>query len=236
MMTGYSNTVYFVINSRLEAGCVYVARLYTSFSSSFIRYFTSKYWLLSFLFQGVVKKLGEIKTTVSCLNEYSFAGKAVFCEKPITSDTDSTASSYDLAERQKQPLFCAFHRYLISFVYCSLFSYVTNYTLFFFSLFFWYCQPKAMWCIAGNLSILYVTWMAAYHFAKSTGTKRLPPCRSNHCSLQSHGDIGQGLFFSLRELWQTGTASLIMWSQHPMSAASTPVLTPTGRTSSLFLN
>ena len=141
-MTGYSNTVYFVINSRLEAGCVYVARLYTSFSSSFIRYFTSKYWLLSFLFQGVVKKLGEIKTTVSCLNEYSFAGKAVFCEKPITSDTDSTASSYDLAERQKQPLFCAFHRYLISFVYCSFFSYVTNYTFFFFFVIFLVLSAK----------------------------------------------------------------------------------------------
>ncbi|KAK7090396.1 hypothetical protein V1264_010199 [Littorina saxatilis] len=38
------------------------------------------------------------------------AGKAVFCEKPITSDKDSTAVCYDLAETSRQPLFCAFHR------------------------------------------------------------------------------------------------------------------------------
>ncbi|XP_076435718.1 inositol 2-dehydrogenase-like [Babylonia areolata] len=38
------------------------------------------------------------------------AGKAVFCEKPITADTESTAACYDLSERLRHPLFCAFHR------------------------------------------------------------------------------------------------------------------------------
>nr|KAG5687017.1 hypothetical protein BaRGS_016487 [Batillaria attramentaria] len=37
-------------------------------------------------------------------------GKAVFCEKPITSEYASTAACYDLAESQKKPLFNAFHR------------------------------------------------------------------------------------------------------------------------------
>ncbi|XP_062567847.1 inositol 2-dehydrogenase-like [Saccostrea cucullata] len=38
------------------------------------------------------------------------AGKAVFCEKPITDAIDSTAACYDLAEKQKKPLFNAMHR------------------------------------------------------------------------------------------------------------------------------
>lgn len=38
------------------------------------------------------------------------AGKAVFCEKPITAHLDSTAACYDLAQVHKTPLFCAFHR------------------------------------------------------------------------------------------------------------------------------
>lgn len=38
------------------------------------------------------------------------AGKAVFCEKPITSQLACTAACYDLAESQKKPLFHAFHR------------------------------------------------------------------------------------------------------------------------------
>ncbi|KAL8579644.1 hypothetical protein ACOMHN_025596 [Nucella lapillus] len=38
------------------------------------------------------------------------AGKAVFCEKPVTADIEGTVACYDLAERHKQPLFCAFHR------------------------------------------------------------------------------------------------------------------------------
>ncbi|XP_048747073.2 inositol 2-dehydrogenase-like [Ostrea edulis] len=38
------------------------------------------------------------------------AGKAVFCEKPITDDLSSTAACYDLAEKQKKPLFNAMHR------------------------------------------------------------------------------------------------------------------------------
>jgi hypothetical protein len=38
------------------------------------------------------------------------SGKAVFCEKPITADISSTLACYDLADKMKQPLFCAFHR------------------------------------------------------------------------------------------------------------------------------
>ncbi|XP_069104126.1 inositol 2-dehydrogenase-like [Argopecten irradians] len=38
------------------------------------------------------------------------AGKAVFCEKPITVQEDSTRKCYELAESRNLPLFCAFHR------------------------------------------------------------------------------------------------------------------------------
>ena len=44
------------------------------------------------------------------------------------------------------------------------------------------------------------------------------------------------VFFAQRELWQTGTATLMMWSQYPTSAASRPALTPVGRSSHPFLN
>ncbi|XP_033760607.1 inositol 2-dehydrogenase-like [Pecten maximus] len=38
------------------------------------------------------------------------AGKAVFCEKPVTIAEDSTRKCYELAESRNLPLFCAFHR------------------------------------------------------------------------------------------------------------------------------
>ncbi|XP_052785794.1 inositol 2-dehydrogenase-like [Mya arenaria] len=38
------------------------------------------------------------------------AGKAVFCEKPLTTSIQSTRACYDLAEQKNKPLFCAFHR------------------------------------------------------------------------------------------------------------------------------
>ncbi|XP_067668806.1 uncharacterized oxidoreductase YrbE-like [Haliotis asinina] len=38
------------------------------------------------------------------------ANKAVFCEKPVTPDIESTETYYDLAERNNVPLFCAFQR------------------------------------------------------------------------------------------------------------------------------
>ncbi|XP_046365309.2 uncharacterized oxidoreductase YrbE-like [Haliotis rufescens] len=38
------------------------------------------------------------------------ANKAVFCEKPVTPDIESTGSCYDLAEKNNVPLFCAFQR------------------------------------------------------------------------------------------------------------------------------
>ncbi|KAK3094453.1 hypothetical protein FSP39_001892 [Pinctada imbricata] len=38
------------------------------------------------------------------------AEKAVFCEKPITADIETTKACYELAEKKKRPLFCAFHR------------------------------------------------------------------------------------------------------------------------------
>ncbi|KAK3787357.1 hypothetical protein RRG08_065358 [Elysia crispata] len=38
------------------------------------------------------------------------AGKAVFSEKPITPDVDSTRSCYEMAEAKGIPLLCAFHR------------------------------------------------------------------------------------------------------------------------------
>ena len=44
------------------------------------------------------------------LLQYLFTGKAVFCEKPITSDRATTKALYDLATKKNKPLFCAFHR------------------------------------------------------------------------------------------------------------------------------
>ncbi|XP_041351704.1 uncharacterized oxidoreductase YrbE-like [Gigantopelta aegis] len=38
------------------------------------------------------------------------AGKAVFCEKPITRDRATTKQLYALAKKHNKPLFCAFHR------------------------------------------------------------------------------------------------------------------------------
>ncbi|WAR29996.1 YRBE-like protein, partial [Mya arenaria] len=38
------------------------------------------------------------------------AGKAVFCEKPLTTSIQSTRACYDLAEQKNKPIFCAFHR------------------------------------------------------------------------------------------------------------------------------
>ncbi|WAR29975.1 IOLG-like protein, partial [Mya arenaria] len=38
------------------------------------------------------------------------AGKAVFCEKPLTTCIQSTRACYDLAKQKNKPLFCAFHR------------------------------------------------------------------------------------------------------------------------------
>ncbi|XP_038074857.1 myo-inositol 2-dehydrogenase-like [Patiria miniata] len=38
------------------------------------------------------------------------AGKAVFCEKPITTQLSATKSCYDLAEKQRKMLYCAFNR------------------------------------------------------------------------------------------------------------------------------
>ncbi|KAH3746687.1 inositol 2-dehydrogenase-like [Dreissena polymorpha] len=38
------------------------------------------------------------------------AGKAVFCEKPLTTTVESTKECYELAEKEGKPLFCAFHR------------------------------------------------------------------------------------------------------------------------------
>ncbi len=38
------------------------------------------------------------------------AGKAVFCEKPVAPNLKAIAEVYDLAEKVKRPLFCAFNR------------------------------------------------------------------------------------------------------------------------------
>ena len=38
------------------------------------------------------------------------AEKAVFCEKPIAAERDSIAECYDMADKVKKPIFCAFNR------------------------------------------------------------------------------------------------------------------------------
>ena len=38
------------------------------------------------------------------------AGKAVFCEKPVAANLKDITECYDLAEKVKKPLFCAFNR------------------------------------------------------------------------------------------------------------------------------
>ena len=38
------------------------------------------------------------------------AGKAVFCEKPIATSQQAIVECYDMAEKAKKPLFCAFNR------------------------------------------------------------------------------------------------------------------------------
>ncbi|ESO83866.1 hypothetical protein LOTGIDRAFT_168909 [Lottia gigantea] len=44
------------------------------------------------------------------INRSLQAGKHIFCEKPITSNIDTTKQCYDLAEKFDKHLFCAFHR------------------------------------------------------------------------------------------------------------------------------
>ena len=47
--------------------------------------------------------------TVVCLA--GVAGKAVFCEKPISVDEEGTKACYAEAARAGKPLLCSFNRY-----------------------------------------------------------------------------------------------------------------------------
>ena len=41
---------------------------------------------------------------------FDVAGKAVFCEKPISENTEGTKACYEAAESANQPLLCSFNR------------------------------------------------------------------------------------------------------------------------------
>ena len=41
---------------------------------------------------------------------FDFVGKAVFCEKPISENTEGTKACYEVAESANQPLLCSFNR------------------------------------------------------------------------------------------------------------------------------
>ena len=55
-----------------------------------------------------------------CLN---FAGKAVFCEKPLAISEEGIERCLDAVKKSKKPLLTAFNRYLLCFTECFFLNY-----------------------------------------------------------------------------------------------------------------